>query len=156
MDQATIRKLFIYEPETGTLKRIGGRKDYPWHGCGKDRRYLAFSYGRKKIYLHQAVWLYHKGWLPCMLDHRDNDQSNCRIENLRPCTNAQNQYNAEKKINNRSGFKGVAFCKGYRKPWRARIIVEKTVIELGRYSTPERAAAAYAEGAQRYAGAFAR
>jgi hypothetical protein len=91
-----------------------------------------------------------------MLDHIDGGPRNNRIENLRACTNAQNQYNGPRKSNNRSGYKGVAFCKGYRKPWRARIIVEKKVVELGRYETLEEAAAAYAEGAKRYAGEFAK
>lgn len=156
MDQVTLKKLFVYEPDTGRLRRIGGRKEYPWRGIGKGKRYLAYTYKGKTIYLHQAVWLWHHGFIPPMLDHRDTDTLNCRIENLRICTNAQNQYNSRRKSNNQSGFKGVAFCRGYRKPWRARIVVDKTPILLGRFNTPEEAAAAYAEGAARYAGAFAR
>jgi hypothetical protein len=91
-----------------------------------------------------------------MLDHIDGDPRNNRIENLRPCTNAQNQYNGPRKSHNKSGHKGVVFCKGYRLPWRARIVVNKQVIELGHYATPEEAAAAYAEGAKQYAREFAR
>ncbi len=151
-----VRRLFEYEPETGQLRRVGGRVDYPWRGIGKDKRYLATTIGRKTYYAHRLVWLYHYGEFPTMVDHIDGDFRNNRIENLRLCTNAQNQYNSPRKSNNQSGYKGVAFCTGYRNPWRARIIVNKQVVELGRYPTPEAAAAAYAEGAERYAKEFAR
>jgi len=151
-----VRRLFVYEPESGRLRRIGGRVDYPWRGIGRSARYLATTVSGKTYYAHRLVWLYHHGETPAMVDHIDGDFRNNRVENLRACTNAQNQYNAPRKSHNKSGYKGVAFCKGYREPWRARIIVDKQVVELGRYSTPEGAAAAYAEGAKRYAREFAR
>ena len=91
-----------------------------------------------------------------MVDHIDGDFRNNRIENLRACTNAQNQYNASRKSHNKSGYKGVAHCPMYRNPWRARIIVDKKVVELGYYSTPTEAAAAYDTAALLYAKEFAR
>ena len=147
---------FVYEPDTGRLRRVGGVKDYPWRDIGSKRQYMATTFRGRTYYAHHLVWLWHHTQAPNgMLDHVDRDPRNNRIENLRECTNAQNQYNGARKRNNKSGFKGVAFCKGYRKPWRARIVVAKSVVELGHYDTPEEAAAAYAEGAARYAGAFA-
>lgn len=157
MTQDKIRKLFDYEPDTGMLRSREGRKPYPWHGAGKGRRYLVHSYGRRSIYLHQAVWLYHNGELPLMLDHINGDTKDNRIENLRKCTNAQNQYNSRRKSNNVSGHKGVVFhakCKG--KPWQARITVAGRKVSLGYHETKELAAAAYAAGAVQIAGAFAR
>lgn len=151
-----VRKFFVYEPETGRLRRIGGRVDYPWRGIGRDARYLATTIDNRTYYAHRLVWLYHHGEFADMIDHIDGDFRNNRIENLRSCTPAQNQYNSPRKSNNKSGYKGVAFCKGYRKPWRARIIVDKQVTELGYYGTPQEAAAAYAEGAKFYAREFAR
>jgi len=155
MDQATIKLLFIYEPETGMLRRIGGRTGYPWRGIGRNLRYLAFTYKGETIYLHQAVWLYHYGWLPTMLDHKDRNTKNCRIENLRPCTNAQNQYNGERKSNNKSGFKGVVFDPRMLKPWRARIVVNKKPVHLGWFDTAEAASDAYQTAALHHAGEFA-
>jgi hypothetical protein len=158
MTHNEIRALFSYEPDTGMLRRVvGGRKPYPWRGIGKDRRYLAFSYGKgKSIYLHRAVWLWHHDELPPMLDHIDGDTRNCRIENLRPCTSAQNQYNSPRKRHNRAGLKGVVHRVGYRMPWQARITVNGKVILLGRFATPGEAHAAYAAGAKQHAGEFAR
>lgn len=92
-----------------------------------------------------------------MVDHIDGDPSNNRIENLRECTNAQNQYNGPRKCHNRSGHKGVVFhprCP--RKPWQAKIAKAGKVFSLGYYPTREEAAAAYAAGAEKHAGEFAR
>lgn len=158
MTQDEIRSMFDYEPDTGMLRRkVGGRKPYPWHGAGKDRRYLIHSYGRCSIYLHQAVWLYHHGSVPAMIDHINGDTRDNRIENLRECSNAQNQYNAPRKSNNKAGHKGVVFHRACRsRPWQAKIVVSGKVISLGYHATKEEAAAAYAVGAAKYAGEFAR
>ncbi|WP_179038262.1 HNH endonuclease signature motif containing protein [Limnobaculum xujianqingii] len=156
MTQNDAKKLFVYEQLTGMLRRMGGRKPYPWHGTGKDRRYLATSIGTKTYYLHQLVWLYHHGYIPKMIDHINRNPRDCRIENLRPCTNAQNQYNIAKRGHNTSGFKGVVFhprCS--RKPWQAKIVVRGKVKSLGYYPTKEQAAEAYAKGASFYAKEFA-
>lgn len=157
MTQQELKALFVYEPETGRLRRTtGGRSPYPWRGVGKHRRYQIARVRGEDVYLHRMVWLYHYGYQPTMLDHIDGDPTNNRIENLRECTNAQNQYNGPKKCNNKSGFKGVVFRTGYRKPWQARITVGGKAVLLGRFDTPEGAAAAYAAGAAAIAGEFAR
>lgn len=158
MTQDEIRAMFEYEPATGLLRRkVGGRKPYPWHGAGKDRRYLAHCRGARSIYLHQAVWLYHHGYVPAMLDHVNGDTRDNRIENLRECTNAQNQYNVPRKSNNTHGHKGVVFHRARRsRPWQAKIVVSGKGISLGYHATKEEAAAAYAAGAAKYAGEFAR
>lgn len=148
---------FVYEPDTGMLRRVsGGRKPYPWRGAGKNRRYLITTVRGEHLYLHRLVWFYHHGRPPLMVDHIDGNPRNNKIENLRECTNAQNQFNSPKKASNRAGFKGVVFRTGYRKPWQARITVKGVPILLGRFDSAEEAAAAYAAGAANYAGEFAR
>ena len=157
MTQDEVKKLFVYEPDTGLLRRIGGRKLYPWHGIGKGLRYLATCIGPKTYYLHSLVWLYHYGYEPKMIDHINMDTRDCRIENLRECTPAENQYNTVKRGHNTSGFKGVVFHKICRsRPWQAKIVVDGKVKSLGYYATKEDAAKAYAEGARKHAGEFAK
>lgn len=158
MNQSELHALFDYEPGVGMLRRkAGGRKPYPWHGAGKGRRYLVHCYGAKSIYLHQAVWLYHHGYVPAMLDHINGDPQDNRIENLRECTNSQNQFNSARKVNNKSGYKGVVFhAKAKHKPWHAKINVAGRRVSLGYHATKEEAAAAYAAGAAKFAGEFAR
>lgn len=155
-----VRTRFAYEPDTGRMKRVDGlgRKEYPWRRAGTGGRYLAHTItkGGASLYLHQAVWLFHHGYLPDMIDHINNNGHDCRIENLRPCTPGQNQHNSKVKTNNKSGYKGVAYYPKMRKPWRARIVVDKKVIPLGYFSTPEEAALAYLVGAETHARCFAR
>lgn len=158
MTHDELLRIFVYEPDMGTLRKVlGARKPYPWRRCGKQGRYLVTTVGGKNYYLHRLVWFYHHGYVPQMIDHIDGDPSNNRIENLRECTDAQNQYNSVRKINNRSGHKGVVHHRRcVSRPWQAKIVVRKKVVSLGYYSTKEEAAAAYLAGAELYAGKFAR
>jgi hypothetical protein len=154
--QRLLHQHFVYEDDGRLRKVLNARKPYPWRAIGYQGRYLACTFLGETIYLHRAVFLYRHGVLPATIDHADGDTTNNRIENLRACTPAQNQYNALKKSNNRSGFKGVAFCRGYRHPWRARIVVDRQVICLGYFASAAEAGDAYAQGAKRYARSFAR
>lgn len=156
LDQATIRALFVYEPETGMLRKVGGRKPYPWRKIGTDGKYLAHTHQGQTIYLHQAIWLYHHGEVPPMLDHKDRDTKNSRIENLRVCTGTQNLYNARRRSDNKSGFKGVIFRPMYRHPWQARIVVDGKQRLIGRFDSPQEAHQAYLGAASIFAGEFAR
>lgn len=157
MTQDDVRKLFCYEPTTGMLRRIGGRKPYPWRAAGKNRRYLRTTVSGRSYYLHRLVWIYHYGEAPEMIDHIDGNPGNNRIENLRECTNASNQYNTPARSHNTSGAKGVLYHSACRsRPWQARITVAGRKVSLGYYETKELAAAAYATGAIQIAGSFAR
>lgn len=155
MTQDEVKTLFTYEDD-GRMRRIGGRKPYVGRGIGRDKRYLAWDYKRRTYYLHQLIYLYHFGFIPALIDHIDRNPRNNAIENLRACTNAENQYNALRKVNNKSGFKGVVQHKNCTlKKWQAKITVNKKVISLGYYATPEEASEVYAAAAGVYAGGFA-
>lgn len=54
---------------------------------------------------HRVIWYWHYGTLPEQVDHIDRDTYNNKIENLRVCTNAQNQMNVT-----RRKFCGVHPC----------------------------------------------
>ena len=88
-------------------------------------------------------------------DHRDGDTLNNLPDNLRNCTNIQNQCNRGKQANNKSGFKGVTWYKR-SKIWRVQIKVYGKVIHLGYYLIPEQAARAYDKAAKKYFGEFAK
>lgn len=122
MTNEELHALFDYEP-SGVLRRregTGGRKAYPWRAIGKEGRYRAATINGSTYYLHRLIYQWHHGSVPEMVDHRDGDPSNNRIENLRTCTNGQNQFNSKRKCSNASGHKGVVYhakCAG--KPWQA-------------------------------------
>lgn len=57
---------------------------------------------------HVVIFLYHFGYIPKIIDHKDCDKTNNRIENLRECTTSENNCNQRKRKDNRSGIKGIS------------------------------------------------
>lgn len=157
MTNEELRAAFVYEAHTGMLRRVGGRKPYPWRAIGKNGQYRATTVKGTTYYLHRLVFQWHHGYEPTMVDHINGNPGDNRIENLRECTSSQNQFNSRRKCSNRSGVKGVVYhpkCSG--KPWHAKINHNGRRISLGYHRTLEDAAAAYAVGAAKIAGEFAR
>lgn len=91
-------------------------------------------------------------------DHVDGDSLNNRRANLRTATPRQNQMNKQPNRGGTSQLKGAWFDPGPRntKPWRSAIRVNGRLHYLGRFTTQEQAAAAYAAAAAEHFGAFAR
>lgn len=89
------------------------------------------------------------------VDHIDLDGLNNRRDNLRLATRVQNAWNQGRRVDNRSGYKGVGYHK-HNKAWRARIKINGKTVLLGYYPTPEEAFAAYVKAAQETRGEFAR
>jgi hypothetical protein len=87
-----------------------------------------------------------------LADHKSHDTLDNRRQNLRPCTTEQNNLNT-RGYGRASNFKGVSWDKETRK-WHARIRTKGRCISLGRFVSPEDAAKAYDEAAQKYHGEF--
>lgn len=104
------------------------------------------------IYMHRVIMSAPKGVL---VDHINGNGLDNRRENLRLCTHAQNLQNQKRKKNNTSGIKGVSWCSKSRK-WDARIRLNMKQFYLGKFSSKEDAANAYAQAALKYHGEFAR
>lgn len=93
-----------------------------------------------------------------MVDHIDGDHLNNQKENLRVCTNSQNQAN-RKRLKARSKRKYTSIYKGVYKSgrkWQAAISKDKNRINLGAFPTEQEAALAYNEAALFHFGEFAR
>lgn len=89
-------------------------------------------------------------------DHIDNDGLNNTRKNIRACNNTENQRNRSKRINNKSGFKGVSWHK-LRKTYQAYISDNNSrLIYLGSFACPIEAARAYNAAALIHHGEFAR
>ena len=93
-----------------------------------------------------------------VVDHINGNGLDNRRQNLRVCSNAENLRNRKMNENNTSGFKGVFFdpFNPGSKPWRSRITVSGKRINLGRFSSPEEANAAYCKASREKHGEFAR
>lgn len=80
--------------------------------AGSDRGdgYWTVGFGGKLHLLHRMIFLYHKGYLPNLVDHEDTDHTNNRIENLRELDKRGNAYNTNKLWgHNTSGIRGVSW-----------------------------------------------
>lgn len=149
------RAWFDYDEDSGHLVRKP-TAPYRLHWVSMASGYIHTNVRGKTLYEHRLVFLWHKGYLPEVVDHRDQSKGNNRIGNLREATHTQNKYNVQKRSHNTTGAKGVVFhplCT--LKPYQAKIVKNGKTHSLGYYPTVELAAAAYAEGAKRIAGEFA-
>jgi len=87
------------------------------------------------------------------IDHINGNGLDNRKNNLRACTQSENQRNRSHTKNNTTGYKGVH---PNRERFRASIQVNKKDIHIGYYKTPIEAATAYNNAALKYHGEFAR
>jgi len=101
--------------------------------------YRCIRINNKGHYEHRIIFLMFKGYLPKYLDHIDGDGLNNNIENLRECTESQNQHNRSLNKNNRSGVKGVSWD-AKSKQWRAGLVAKREFIYLGLFWDIETAA----------------
>src|SRR5271166_1464377 len=105
-------------------------RNFKWSATSRALNYASYARSwryRLKIgksqYLHQAV----SGHVHEQLDHRNGSGHDCRKDNLRPCTNSQNQRNVVKRIHVIEGLqskhKAVSWDRNTRK-WKVEISVD--------------------------------
>lgn len=115
-DLKTLRSLFNYDPEAGTLswkvQRGRSRAGDP-AGSLDVHGYLRVRVFDRLYYVHRIAYFMSFGIDPenLQIDHKDMDRSNNRIENLRIATQPENMWNTKSPITNTSGYKGVAWNK---------------------------------------------
>jgi len=107
---------------------------------------------KKNVLAHRVILKAEKGQ---MIDHRDGNPLNNQKSNLRFCTASENMSNRSKYRTNRSGFKGVSWCRTHKK-WIAIICKKKKRFNLGYFSTAELAHKAYKKAAVKLHGEFAK
>lgn len=121
-----------------------GKKFYAKRTC--------YLNGKKRIRMHRFVT--NTTDRNIEVDHINGNSLDNRKSNLRPCSKSRNQQNRNKTINNKSGYKGVAWHK-ISKKWIVRIGVNSIKIHIGRYDCVKEAARAYNSAAIIYHGEFA-
>jgi len=117
-----------------------------WCAAGAGPKYYAMgAIKRKMVLLHRVIMSAAKGQF---VDHANRNKMDNRRSNLRFVTRSQNSINR----GHRADYRGVRLEDG---KWRASIGVNRKNIKLGRFDTPEAAAAAYNEAAKKLHGQFA-
>lgn len=115
-------------------------------------RYAIYTVNARNVYMHRVIVAAAGGvWV----DHIDGDGLNNTRCNLRISTPQQNAWNKRRSTNNKSGIKGVCWCKS-RKKWRASIGAGNVKRWLGDYDDISDAAAAYAKASALLHGEFGR
>jgi hypothetical protein len=147
-----LTRLLHYDPESGIWKRISnGRRIGSVDGTRSG--YVIISLFGKCYRAHRLAWFYMTGRWPRQIDHRDRVRSNNKRTNLREASQSQNNANSIRP--NKSGYKGVTWCRSSKK-WRAVIKINKKNKILGYKTTPEAAHALYCAAAKEHFGEFAR
>lgn len=109
--------------------------------------------GDRKISMHRLLLNAPTG---VQVDHINGNPLDNRRCNLRLCAPSENVFNTRRRIDNKSGFKGVSRCaRGARVRWQAHIHAFGKHYVLGRFDTPEAAHEAYKRAALRLHGEFA-
>jgi hypothetical protein len=139
---ARVRELLDYNPRTGIFKWRVSR------GTAKAGSVAGWTHSAGYVYIrvdgidykaHRLAWLHYYGVAPAdLIDHKDRDNGNNRINNLREATHAQNQQNKKVYANNKSGHKGVSWYP-LRRKWRVRIQHNTKPILVGFFDTIEEA-----------------
>jgi hypothetical protein len=165
-----LRECFDYDAKTGSLIwKVRPREHFKtkqgWNatntrcaglpaGVVRDDGYVMAKISGKIVGVHRIVWVLHTGeWPSELIDHKDGNPGNNRIENLRPANDTYNNANA--KLNKRSliGLKGVS---RNGKKWHARLQKDGKRLCLGTYDCPAASHFAYLVAADKEFGDYAR
>lgn len=115
--QERLKELYNYCPETGVFTRKTSRKGNPAGSVAGNlnQGYLRFRVDGKTYKAHRMAWLYVYGVMPKNdIDHINQIKTDNRIANLRDVTDSENQMNKGPPSSNKTGYKGVSYCKQSR------------------------------------------
>jgi hypothetical protein len=156
LTQERLKELLHYDSKTGIWTWLVWRGNKVQRGSlagsPNDNGYRCIQIDGAKYLSSRLAVLYITGcWPKQKVDHRDHNTLNDRWRNLRHASHPQNQWNARKRIDNTSGFKGVSKegCK-----WRAQIRAYGVHYYLGTFKTREEAYAVRCAKAKELHGEF--
>jgi len=161
LTQSRLKELLHYDPVTGVFLRLprrgkGGNATLKPAGNIHWTGYLRICLEYKSYLGQRLAWLYMTGeWPPEEVDHINRDVADNRFCNLRLACKSENAGNARRRVNNRSGVKGVSWSSSVNR-WRARVYKNGKCVYYEAFDTLEEAAAAYERAAKRIFGEFAR
>ena len=152
LDYAADTGKFVWHNKAGIQHRMRGMP--AGNVCADGYVYMRFK--RYDLLAHRLAWLMSYGVIPpSQIDHINMNRSDNRLVNLRLATIAENNRNRGVQSNNTTGYKGVTRDKKTGR-YYAKIQIDKRLISLGCFVSPESAGAAYHQAALEHHGEFAR
>ena len=140
-----LHELFVYNPETGVLRRRKPRKNAA-NGSLSTSGYLQSIIDGRLFHVHVIAWAMMTGeWPKDDVDHENGVRSDNRWTNLRAATHSQNCGNKKIHYNNSSGFKGVS---RHGSGWRFIVTCKGVTYRSGIFSSPEEAHEGYLKKAE--------
>jgi hypothetical protein len=125
-----LKSRFRYDPTTGVISRVSKGKSKVG---SKSQGYLRIKIDDASYLAHRIAWFLHYGeWPKGEIDHINRVRDDNRICNLRDVSKSENQRNATRQHNNKSGVSGVGYSHEKRK-WVARINCENKRKYLGSF-----------------------
>ena len=133
-----LKSLLEYDPLEGTFRwtnnafhRVAGKP--AGNNCKKDV-YAYIMINKNNWLAHRLAWFLYYGYYPTvMIDHRDRNRANNKIDNLKEVTGTENNQNLSLPIDNKSGVCGVHYDIP-RQKWKAQIKINGKTINIGRYT----------------------
>lgn len=137
MDLSRVQSLLDYCPETGIFKwkvnRGTGRAGATLKPNAEG--YIKVTIDGKRYQCHNIAWLLVYGeWPSGLVDHKNCNTRDNRIENLRMTDRQGNAANARKRKDNTSGVKGVSWKASHQR-WVAQCSFKGVVHYLGLYDS---------------------
>lgn len=111
-------------------------------GGAKSGTYRKIGIDGVEYYVHRLVWLVETGkWPENTIDHINRNPRDNRFSNLREATESQQKMNQRRRSDNKSGVRGVTYCKNTKK-WSVEIKADKVKHRIGRFACLAHAAKA--------------
>lgn len=141
IDIKILKEHVHYDPLTGemyNLKNRGNIKAGKRLGTPASGGYMTINVCGTTLYFHRVAFAIHHGYWPEMVDHKNGDRSDNRIENLRASNKFFNARNAAPKYGRR--FRGA---NKRENGWGVCIRSERKQIYIGTFKSEIEAAYAY-------------
>lgn len=147
-----LRQLLEYDPNTGVFTWRANRGGKPTAGkvAGGDRgKCWAIRIDGRMYAANRLAWLYTYGQWPIeVIDHKNGDAYDNRIENLRDVSHTVNLQNQRKaSCGSQTGFLGVF---PFEDRFLAQITIDGRTKHLGLFSTAEAGYEAYLAAKRRF------
>lgn len=156
--QELLHSIFEYKDDGNLVYKVQrGSKGNIGKPAGKKKKtgYVSVGVNKKYYQLHRLIFLFHKGYIPKVIDHINGKNDDNRIENLREATVAQNAQNSKLHKTNTSGTRCLIWDKSKNR-WRVRIVSNNKIISCGMFKDKELAILAAENARIKYHGEFVR